>query len=75
MLRLRICYLLYQERKAVVQVGDFTEVVSIDRISDVGGESSSEGIVDLNSDIINSWLWVFVEVLINPDGVGELDGW
>jgi len=59
----------------IILTGDFTKVVSVGGIDDVGGKSSSEGIIDLDSDIINSWLGVFVEVLVDSDSVGELDRW
>jgi len=59
----------------IIQSGDFTEVVSVGGIDNVRGKSGSEGIVDLDSDIINSWLGAIVEVSVDSDSVGELDGW
>ena len=49
--------------------------MSISRIDDVSMKCSSEGIIDLNSDVVNRWLRVIMEVLVDSDGVRELDRW
>jgi hypothetical protein len=75
MLRFRIGDLLHQDRKLLVVSINLTEAGSIRGVDNVRGESSSQRIVDLDSYVINRWLWVFMEVLIHTDGVWELDRW
>jgi hypothetical protein len=75
MLRLRICYLLHQECKLLIRLVDIPEIISVGRVDNVRGKSSSQRIVNLNSDIVDRRLWVFMEVFINSDGVRELDRW
>jgi hypothetical protein len=54
---------------------DLAEVGGIGGVENIGGESSSQRIVDLDSDVVDCWLRVFMEVLVNADGVRKLDGW
>jgi len=75
MLRLRIGYLLYQNSKLFIMTIDLAEAGGVGGVNHVGGESSSQRIVNLDSYVVNGWLWIFMEVLVNADGVWELDRW
>ena len=75
MLRFRIGNLLHQDRKLLIVSVDLAEAGSIGGVDNVGGKSSSQRIVDLDSDVVNRWLGIFMEVFIDTNGVRELDRW
>ena len=75
MLRLRISYLLHQNSKLFIVTVNLAEAGSVGGIKHVGSESSSQRIVNLDSDVVDRRLWVFMEVLVYADGVWKLDRW
>jgi len=75
MLRFRIGYLLHQDRKLLIMSVDLAEAGSVGGVDNIGGESSSQRIINLDSYVVDRWLWVFMEVFIDADGVRELDRW
>lgn len=75
MLRFRIGYLLHQDRKLLIMSIDLAEAGSVGGVDNIGGESSSQRIINLDSYVVDRWLWVFMEVFIDADGVWELDRW
>ena len=54
---------------------DLAEAGGVGRVERVGGESSSQRIVNLDSYVIDCRLWIFMEVLVNANGVWEFDRW
>lgn len=54
---------------------DLAEAGSVGGVDNIGGESSSQRIINLDSYVVDRWLWVFMEVFIDADGVRELDRW
>jgi hypothetical protein len=54
---------------------DLAEAGSVGGVDNIGGESSSQRIINLDSYVVDRWLWVFMEVFIDADGVWELDRW
>jgi hypothetical protein len=75
MLRFRIGYLLHQDRKLLIMSIDLAEAGSVGGVDNIGGESSSQRIINLDSYVVDRWLWVFMKVFIDADGVWELDRW
>lgn len=73
MLRFRIRNLLHQDSKLFIVSVDLAEVGSVGWVDNVGRESSSQRIVDLDSNIVDRCLRIFMEVFVNSDGVRELD--
>ena len=54
---------------------DLAEAGSVGGVDNIGGESGSQRIINLDSYVVDRWLWVFMEVFIDADGVRELDRW